>query len=157
MTSQLGRLGYIGPLLLFGITGAILVSVHSIDSLMPYTVWQLLNLLLNKALKETIRQPRPAGAWDGPKESIDQYGMPSGHAQIIFSQCGLLLYMAFYKQTRWLITALALGLACVTAWQRVAYNRHTLLQVIVGALIGLAFGWWFGRYYSMAKFKANRK
>jgi membrane-associated phospholipid phosphatase len=73
------------------------------------------------------------------KEGIpyDMFGMPSGHSQSsLFSSLFLFLSL---RDTR--ITLFYLFLSLITALQRVVYNYHTVFQVIVGAMVGLLFGY----------------
>ena len=53
-------------------------------------LWQAINYALNELLKQLIKQPRPEdiayiNTWDSVP-NIGQYGMPSGHAQQVFSE-----------------------------------------------------------------------
>jgi membrane-associated phospholipid phosphatase len=76
----------------------------------------------------------------------DIFGMPSGHAQ-----------MAFYSTTFIYLSLKNLSILCgflfislLTISQRVVFNYHTPLQVLVGAIAGLLMGY---LVYDMARNK----
>jgi membrane-associated phospholipid phosphatase len=125
-----------------------------------YTLGIFLNAVLNTIFKGVIQEPRPM--FDGKKLSLlkihqkeylfqngipfDIYGMPSGHAQsVLFST--LFIYLSL-KQTNWLYVYLILSL--ITCYQRVKYDFHYISQVIVGSIIGSAFGYFM---YNLARGK----
>lgn len=106
---------------------------------------QLVNLVINLALKHLFDQPRPD---DGSE--LQDPGMPSNHSQFIcyFAMLNILqivfrpsslptLYRAIYS------LGLAV-LAAVVCLSRLYLHYHSVDQVIVGAIIGTAFGGiWF--------------
>jgi membrane-associated phospholipid phosphatase len=106
-----------------------------------------LSFIVNNILKGIIKQPRPE--FNTKEVSIalqtsavryilgyDIYGMPSGHAQTSF-----FITTFIYLVTRdILITFFMTLLSIMVMFQRVIYNEHTILQVIIGALIGVLFG-----------------
>ena len=60
------------------------------------------------------------------------YGMPSAHAQSVFMS---LTFLYLVKESpAWLLGELFI--AGLTVYQRWKYNRHTLEQLGVGALLG---------------------
>jgi dolichyldiphosphatase len=101
---------------------------------------QLLNELFNKALKETVREARPEGA------PADDFGMPSSHSQFMW------FFAAYHLQfvrsraaqhSRWEVlgsSALAVSCAAAVAYSRVYLRYHTVEQVIIGGLLGVACG-----------------
>ena len=95
-----------------------------------------INLFLNQLLKMGIKEKRPT---QSPihESDTDQYGMPSGHAQIVFF--AITFYYLIKQHTT--ITCLFLFLACITLYQRYAYKYHTPEQLGVGAIIGSAFAY----------------
>jgi membrane-associated phospholipid phosphatase len=71
-----------------------------------------------------------------------EIGMPSGHSQImslIATFWTLYLFKTNNKYKIW-IMLLLLGMVGLINWSRIAINCHTLLQVIVGNIIGIIFG-----------------
>lgn len=82
-----------------------------------------------EVLKHVIGQPRPDGTG---------YGMPSGHASIVFASAGYV----HRRYGPWEAVPFY-ALATVTAWERVHHNHHTTEQVIAGAAVGLASAYFF--------------
>jgi len=58
------------------------------------------------------------------------FGMPSGHAEFATITLGLLYLWGVVPPSLAVIGILLMGL------QRVLWNRHTVLQVVIGTLIG---------------------
>ena len=80
-------------------------------------------------LKHVIDQPRPDGTG---------YGMPSGHASVVFAAAGYV----HRRYGPWEAVPFY-ALATVTAWERVHHNHHTTGQVVGGAAVGLASAYFF--------------
>ena len=101
---------------------------------------QLLNELVNKALKETIREARPLGS------PGDDFGMPSSHSQFMgfFAACHVQFAYSRRKHHRGVevygSSALAVGCAVLVAFSRVHLRYHTLEQVLIGGALGVACG-----------------
>jgi len=88
----------------------------------------------------------------GKRQGSDRYGMPSGHAQttayvLAFMQPLLSrdqpqahLSNQLYAYPYVPLFALMMAIAFATILQRVIYKHHTLLQVIVGLIIGALVG-----------------
>jgi membrane-associated phospholipid phosphatase len=148
----LNDIGKNTPVILFFYSFFLLWSKENF--LIYYCFGYLLCILSNLFLKSIIQQPRPnihdQSILEQAIKQIDLpivkqlflynvYGMPSGHAQIS-------LYSALYV---WLVLKkpvymwIYFILICITLCQRVIKQRHTVLQVIVGAIIGALFGWGF--------------
>ena len=120
----------------------------------------LINALLNLVLKGLLQMPRPsedAGRFNLAlthgrrfvfKSGLpfDIFGMPSGHAQMVFYSTTF-VYLALRNP---IILYLHLFVSLLTISQRVAFNYHTPLQVIVGALVGIGMGY---LVYCLAKNK----
>jgi membrane-associated phospholipid phosphatase len=80
----------------------------------------------------------------------DIFGMPSGHANSsLFST--IFIYLSLRKNN---ILYIYLFISLLTMIQRVVYNHHTILQVIVGAIVGLLFGYSF---YQLAREKMQER
>jgi membrane-associated phospholipid phosphatase len=92
---------------------------------------QVLNFGLNYGLKYLIRQDRPDGS--------DDLGMPSGHSQLSMGGAG-----ALCREYGGLPCAGGLLLGATTMVGRLMAGRHTIAQVGVGGMIGLA-----GTYYGL--------
>ena len=122
------------------------------------------NAVLNLVLKGLIQHPRPSEdikqfnlALSHGKRFLfkdgmphDIFGMPSGHSQsALFST--VYIYMSLRKTN---ILYVYLFISFLTIVQRVAYNYHTVLQVIVGAIVGGSFGY-FVYYLAREKIKGH--
>lgn len=116
-----------------------------------YTIGIFMNTILNLVLKGIIQQPRPTedpklfnlalthGKPHVFKTSIpfNIFGMPSGHAQsALFST--VFIYLSLGKLN---VLWMYLFFSFITMTQRLVYNRHTLLQIVVGAVVGGSFGY----------------
>lgn len=116
-----------------------------------YNIGIILNSILNIILKGIIQEPRPM--FDSKKVSLakthakqfffqngipyDIFGMPSGHAQMAFFTT---IYMFFSLKHRNLLY-LYLIFSLIICYQRVKYDFHSIEQVVVGAIVGSAFGY----------------
>jgi membrane-associated phospholipid phosphatase len=143
------ELGQYGPIILLIYSICLLIKHETL--LFYYIVGVFLNSILNIVLKGIIQQPRPSEnpklfevAMKNGKRFIfkngvphDMFGMPSGHAQsCLFSS--VFVFLSLQKPTQ-LVGYLLFSL--LVMYQRVTYNYHTILQVIVGALVGSLFGY----------------
>ena len=125
-----------------------LTLLYNKPTLYYYYIFGLvINSMLNITLKLLIKEPRPlknANANETKNENtdtslafsnlahFDNYGMPSGHAQIVFFS-SIYIWSAF-KNIKLSLVYLCISL--ITLYQRVKYNKHTISQVIVGSIIG---------------------
>jgi len=130
-----------------------LTLLYNKPTLYYYYIFGLvINSMLNITLKLLIKEPRPrpssrlknANANATKNENtdtslpfsnlahFDNYGMPSGHAQIVFFS-SIYIWLAF-KNIKLSLVYLCISL--ITLYQRVKYNKHTISQVIVGSIIG---------------------
>jgi hypothetical protein len=96
----------------------------------------IVNMMINKILKQWIREPRPIGGQSmftfEQYSGIEQYGMPSGHAQSIISS---VTYLYLVKNSfAWLIGGIFIS--ALTIYQRWKYRRHSVEQLGIGATIG---------------------
>jgi hypothetical protein len=126
-----------------------------------YIVGAVLNYVLNSILKLIFKQPRPDENMKLfrlemiQQETIDwreyqRYGMPSGHSQeTSFSLIYVMMVLQNIK-----ITALFLIITLFTMFQRIYTNRHSILQVFIGSVTGLAMGYLF---YCLALKKIKNK
>jgi len=101
--------------------------------------------LLNALLKYIFKEPRPSNDWQilqlgithNKRFSFDVYGMPSGHAQY----CGFLLAFTALVLNDPFVTGIYAVLTLICMYQRYLYENHSIKQVVVGLVIGLAFGY----------------
>ena len=143
ITLMLDYFGVIAPAVLFIVS--IFLLQNKIKYLQVYIAGFILNLALNAILKYAIKEPRPTQNEKALKIAIannnrigfDKYGMPSGHAQT----CGYSLAFITLVLNNPLITGLYLVATLVSVSQRYRHLNHTLLQIIVGLAIGIAFGY----------------
>lgn len=112
----------------------------------------MLNELLNKLLKYTIREPRPVSR----DHAYTEYGMPSNHSQFMsFFATYVLLFVfirlppfnqnAFLERFwRLLLISGTWLVSLLVCYSRVYLQYHSWAQVLVGILIGLGTGaLWF--------------
>lgn len=158
----ISTIGQNGPIILFALS--VFLLRNKCNLLFYYITFYVIGLILNIILKGIIQQPRPSidkKTFDlmiKNKERYiskygvpyDIYGMPSGHSQsVLFST--IFIYFAFHNIK---LTIIYLLISIITVSQRVIENHHTVLQVIVGSMIGLIIGY---VSYEMAKIKMAGK
>jgi len=132
-----------------------------------YIVGIFINKILNLIIKGGLQQPRPS---EDPKEfelalrngkrfifkdgylSYDIFGMPSGHTQTAFFSL-IYIFLSLRKPN---ITIFYLVISLIVVYQRIKYNYHTLLQTIIGCIIGSIFAYYV-YYLAQEKIKGNIK
>jgi membrane-associated phospholipid phosphatase len=105
----------------------------------------ILNNILNIILKLAIKEPRPSndqkeieiGVSNGARVGFDKFGMPSGHAQNC-AYCFTFVTMVFKDP---FITALYALISFISVLQRYLYKNHTILQLVVGLIVGFGIGY----------------
>jgi membrane-associated phospholipid phosphatase len=133
--------GKYGPLILFLPTVFFLSNKKS--AFIYYVVGFFLNSISNVCLKLLIQQPRPSDdkakfdlALERGKQFLyipyDVFGMPSGHAQSV-AFTTVFVFMTIQNN---LFRLFCVIISLITLWQRVEYNHHTVLQVVVGSMVG---------------------
>ena len=132
-------IGYYGPIILATLSLFLLYPTKTY--LLFYVVGFIFNIVVNNILKQIIKQPRPKGDLDifdpSKKHSyshnpVQVYGMPSGHSQmVLFSTTYIYLVLKNIP-----LTLLYVLLTLNTIVQRIRYKNHTVMQVIVGSLVG---------------------
>lgn len=116
-----------------------------------YNVGLISNSILNIILKGLIQEPRPI--FDSKKIALmtkhtkdyffqngipfDIYGMPSGHAQMAFFN-SVFIYLSLKHKN---LLYLCLIISLFICYQRIKIQFHSILQVIIGAIIGSCFGY----------------
>ena len=149
--------GY-GPFLLIFISWYLLWN--NVNLFFYYNIGIFTNCIINLILKGIIQEPRPM--FDETKVNLAKtnkkeyfyhngrpfniFGMPSGHAQNVFFTTTF-IYLSL-KQTNWLYFYLICSL--LVCYQRIVFNYHTILQIIVGSLVGTAYGYFV---YQLAREK----
>ena len=146
-SSFMYKLGSFGPFILFLCSLYLLRKKKNL--FMYYLYGSFLNVILNLILKGMIKQSRPLEDPELFKIAVkhgnrfkfingiphDIFGMPSGHAQNVFYST-FFIFLALrnhYVTTFFLLTSLLIS------YQRVLFNEHTILQVIVGGMVGILF------------------
>ena len=145
----LNEIGGYGPLILIVLSVYLLWNKRNL--LFYYIIGGFFNAILNLVLKGIFQQPRPSEDYDkfnlvlknGQrfifKNGIpfDVFGMPSGHSQSsLFSAIFIFLSLKNLN-----ILSVYLFISFIIMAQRVAFNHHTINQVIVGAIVGGLFGY----------------
>lgn len=110
--------------------------------------------LFTHGLKPLFAEPRPAAVLD-PEQitvigtALKAYAFPSGHSVTIFALAAVIALCSLHAGRRWLAW-LALAVAAVTAFSRVAVGAHWPLDILVGAAGGWLCGamgvWWSARW-----------
>jgi len=143
------RFGQYGPLVLRTYSCYLLWDKSNL--FFYYIVGIFINAILNLIIKGIIQEPRPSedlktfelslknGSRFLFKDGIphDIFGMPSGHTQSsLFST--IFIFLSLKKLN---ILRVYLIISFIIMSQRVAFNHHTIPQVIVGAIVGGLFGY----------------
>ena len=138
MRNIIDKIGFFGPVIIF------LISIYNLWNqqkyLISYLVFSFCNTIVNKILKVIIQQKRPNGSikiMDESYEGIENYGMPSGHAQSSFFSIAFLYFVK--GSSIWLIAELFI--AGLTVYQRWKYRQHTIEQLIMGSILGICFAY----------------
>lgn len=147
--NPLFTIGYYGPILLIFIN--IYILYDRFFWCIVYILFVVINTFLNKVLKTWIKEPRPKD-WKSfatfeTLEKEESYGMPSGHAQsAIFSV--MFYYLLFGVDE---ILYVMLFITTLTVFQRWYNKNHTILQLLMGLIVGAGFAWIV--YYLTKKYK----
>ncbi len=137
-------------LLFIFLTGPLFLAHRHVHHWMGFLVGWVGCYLINLALKRMWLQPRPSTDLAFFKVSLSREknrnnpfwvmnycGMPSGHAQF----AGFALVYVMLSSPSWWVGSFLTGLTVVTCVQRVVSQAHTVLQVMVGLLVGMVWGW----------------
>jgi membrane-associated phospholipid phosphatase len=136
-------IGLYAPIILFILTLFLLRNMT--NYLNFFVTGFILNNILNIILKISIKEARPTneqkiieiGIVNGARISFDKFGMPSGHAQ----NCGYLLSFITLVLNDPFITTLYASISIISLFQRYLYRNHTILQLLIGAFIGIFIGY----------------
>lgn len=137
--------GYLAPGTLFFSSIFFLYKKNVLLSL--FIIGSILNLAINNILKGIIKQPRPdediqifnASKMLNKRFGPDQYGMPSGHAQMVFFSTSFIFFALKNKY----VSLVYLVVSLISMYQRVKYKNHTVSQVVGGAFVGSISGYLF--------------
>jgi membrane-associated phospholipid phosphatase len=154
--------GTYGPIILLFLSMFLLWNNHNL--FFYYTLGIFVNTILNIILKTIIQQPRHSeditkfnlalthGKRFLFKDGIpfDIFGMPSGHSQSAFFST-VFIYLSL-RQSNLLYFYTLFSLLIIS--QRIVFNYHTFLQVIIGAIIGSLFAY-FVYYLAREKIKGH--
>lgn len=140
------RLGSLAPILLLLLT-CILLRKKKIF-LLVFLSGFVINNLLNIILKLTIKEPRPQDETrlfhlevnNDKLILFDKFGMPSSHAQNCFFCLSFTFCVLNTTLSNWIILLYVI-ISFISVCQRYIYNKHTILQLIVGSLIGILVGY----------------
>ena len=143
ITYLIDYLGMMAPAVLLIIS--IFLLQNKMKYLQVYIIGSILNNILNAILIYAIKEPRTSkdsrilaiAIANENRVSFDKYGMPSGHAQ----NCGFNLAFITLVLNNSFITGLYLIISLISLYQRYKYSNHTILQLIIGFIIGLGFGY----------------
>lgn len=94
--------------------------------------------LLVFAVKFVFKRTRPPGEWGSVYRKTDPHSFPSGHATRAF----LIATLAFHLGPPWLAIILIIW-APLVALARVMTGLHFVLDVLVGALLGILAAYLF--------------
>lgn len=136
-------IGLYAPVILFILTLFLLRNMS--NYLQYFVVGFIFNNILNIILKIAIKDARPnddqkkieIGVVNGSRIGFDKFGMPSGHAQ----NCGYCLSFITLVLNDPFISTLYSSISIISLFQRYLYKNHSLLQLIVGLVIGIGFGY----------------
>jgi membrane-associated phospholipid phosphatase len=136
-------IGMLAPAILF------ILSIFLLRNMKKYLRFFVFGFILNNILivilKLAIKEPRPTeeqkvieiGIVNGARIGFDKFGMPSGHAQ----NCSFCLAFITMVLNNPYITGLYTIITFNSLFQRYLYNNHTILQLIVGSIVGTIFGY----------------
>lgn len=147
-------IGLYSYIILFCISSIILLLNHRYNTFIIYFIGYYFTFFIVCILKILIKSPRPKNMIPFLEEekillnnSIEQYGMPSGHATAAFYTMSFMWFMAKKIAT---IYFFYIGgfISCCALFQRWYYKRHSIIQLLFGAFLGIFMGWvifYFGR------------
>lgn len=122
---------------------AVFILLGNWGYLLGYLILFPLDVFINQQLKSLIKQVRPAG----PIKFLDHdrfakknrpFGMPSGHSESVFFSLAFIC-MFFHRINSWVILFAIIGV--ITMYQRYTFHNHTVTQLIMGAIVGIVFGY----------------
>ena len=142
------KIGGYGPIILIFLSWFLLWNNSIL--FFYYTIGIFIDNIFNLFLKGIFKQPRPSeelkkfnlalthGKRFIFKDGIphDMFGMPSGHTQCaLFST--IFIFLSLHKIN---LLYFYLIISFITIFQRIYFKYHSILQVIIGGLVGIGTG-----------------
>jgi len=136
-------IGFFSELIMIGLVFFLLLMKNQTLDLFIFLIGFTINALLNRWLRSIIKQPRP----EHPIKFLESehfiksrysYGMPSGHSQNVFYSI-VFLYLCSSQNTSWLLIGIFIGFLMLI--ERLLFNNHTIVQLLVGAIVGSTFAY----------------
>jgi membrane-associated phospholipid phosphatase len=136
-------IGLYAPIILFILT--LFLLRNKTTYLIFFVSGFILNNFLNIILKLAFKEPRPLkdqkqieiGVVNNARIGFDKFGMPSGHAQ----NCGYCIVFITMILNNPFITMIYFLISVLSLFQRYLYQNHTFLQLGIGFIIGITFGY----------------
>lgn len=96
----------------------------------------LLSNFFVTAMKHSVRRPRPKSRQESGSVARDDEALsfPSGHSSVAFA--GATLITTLFPTSPWWVKTGGFTLAAVSAWARIAGDKHFFTDVLVGGMIG---------------------
>lgn len=138
----------------------IIISIFNLFSKQNYLFYYIIglsiNTILNFTLKYIIKEKRPSlfykeynlseFAVDISKNknyiipiNINNYGMPSGHAQNLGFSLGFMFLFIKNSYLLWIYFFISL----ITLFERYTNHKHSIIQLVIGYFIGILLGFIF--------------
>ena len=152
--------GRFGPFILIVLTSYLLWNKSNL--FFYYQIGIVISAILNLVLKGILKYPRPSEDLKEFNLAIknghrfifkngiphDIFGMPSGH-----SECAMFTVTYIFLALKNIKISLSfLFVALLIMAERVIDNHHTFMQVVVGGLTGILYGYLF-YYFAQQKIK----
>lgn len=129
---------------------------------------EFLNVLIKKFFKSFLYdepwalRPDPCAPCNNfmtpvvDKQSVYNFGFPSGHSQNVGVFCGMLIcYFLFTTKNGGLKAFITFLFSMYVGWSRIQLGCHNLIQVSTGLLIGYFLGINLWRFYTFFSPKKN--
>jgi membrane-associated phospholipid phosphatase len=152
ITEPLMFIGYLSGRITFIIIVSYFLYYQKFFWIFPYVFLYVINTGIIIWLQKIWKDPRPTNGiqfMDDEFHNKDAYGMPSGHTQTIFFS--LVFFYMITRSIYWLI--IMCFIAGCTISQRLIYRKHTILQIIVGGILGSLYGYY--AYLFINDYKKN--
>jgi membrane-associated phospholipid phosphatase len=133
---------------------AIAVAICTLIGFTPYLVTFILGgiftIQLNRIIKPILKCPRPIIPTEYKNDKIEEYGMPSGHAQTIGFSLGFIYFM---KISPYLLIFFNF-IGVFTMYFRYKSRKHSIAQLFAGYILGIITGLFF--YYITKMYLASK-
>lgn len=136
MLRLFGDIGKYAPFLIITYSAYQLFFIKSRLYLMLGTV--VVSYIINVFLKRTLKHPRPEPDIFAD-DNNQRYGMPSGHMQI-YSSVATVYWLSMRIHPVWEWIGIG-GLMALSAAERWTTRKHTVMQLVVGTIVGTLTGW----------------